>query len=167
MIYDVLIKPLYTPIDRYAELGVALIKGNSVKSDRAGFEEVDHTADVALRIWAPNFEALLCQAALGMTRLMYGSITSGQVVRKRFSLEAFDRESLLVEWLGELAYSAEINREVFYEFGFECVTDCRLIAAACGNRVDSLQTVIKAVTYHNLKIIKTDRGLEATVVFDV
>jgi SHS2 domain-containing protein len=91
----------------------------------------------------------------------------GPAVRKRFSLEAFDRESLLVEWLGELAYSAEVNREVFYAFDFECVTDHSLIVVACGNRVDSLQTVIKAVTYHNLKIVKTDYRLEATVVFDV
>ncbi len=152
---------------RHTELDAVLTKGNSEDPDRAGFEEVDHTADVAIRIWAPNFEGLLCQAALGATRLMCDLMRGGPAVRKRFSLEAFDRESLLVEWLGELAYSAEVNREVFYAFDFECVTDHRLIVVACGNRVDSLQTVIKAVTYHNLKIVKTDYRLEATVVFDV
>jgi len=30
-----------------------------------------------------------------------------------------------------------------------------------------LEKQIKAVTYHNLKIIKTAEGLEATIVFDV
>ena len=98
---------------------------------------------------------------------MYDSAPRGPVVRKRFTLEAFDRESLLVEWLSELTFTAEVNRNVFYEFDFECVTDRRLIAVAHGRRVDSLQTAIKAVTFHNLKIIKTDRRLEATVVFDV
>ena len=141
--------------------------GGTEHPDSAGFEEVDHTADVALRIWGPDFETLLRQAALGAARLMCESMPSGPTVQKRFTLEAFDRESLLVEWLGELAFSAEVNRNVFYEFDFECVTDHRLIAVAHGNRVDSLQTAIKAVTYHNLKIIKIDRRLEATVVFDV
>ena len=144
-----------------------LTKGDTEDPDSAGFLEVDHTADIALRIWGPDFEALLRQAALGMARLMCNSMPDGPEIRKRFSLEAFDRESLLVDWLGELAYSAEVNRDVFHEFDFECVTDCRLIAIAYGNRAESLQTVIKAVTYHNLKIIEKDRKLETTVVFDV
>jgi len=135
--------------------------------DSAGFEEVDHTADAALRIWGPDLEALLRQAALGMARLMCGSMPIGPPVRKQFTLEAFDRESLLVEWLGELAFSAEADRHLFFEFDLECTTDCRLIAVAYGRQFESLQTVVKAVTYHNLKIIETDRQLETTVVFDV
>jgi SHS2 domain-containing protein len=40
-------------------------------------------------------------------------------------------------------------------------------ATLFGGKVSKLQKHIKAVTYHNLKIIETDKGLEATVVFDV
>jgi len=36
-----------------------------------------------------------------------------------------------------------------------------------GGHVHQLQKHIKAVTYHNLEIVKTDKGLKATVVFDV
>ena len=150
-----------------AKLETVLTYDGTEHPESAGFEEVDHTADVALRIWGPDFEALLRQAALGAARLMCGSMPRGPTVRKRFALEAFDRESLLVEWLGELVFSAEVDRDLFYEFDFESVTDRRLIAVAYGKRVDSLQTVIKAVTYHNLKITKTDGRLEVTVVFDV
>ena len=152
---------------RHAKLDVVLTKNDTEDPDSAGFKEIDHTADVALHIWGPNFEALLRQAALGAAQLMCGSIPGSAKIQKRFIIEAFDRESLLVEWLGELAYSAEADRSVFCGFDFECVTDSRLIAVAYGQRVKSLQTAIKAVTYHNLKIIKTDRRLEATVVFDV
>ena len=139
-----------------------------VERSGAGFEEVDHTADVALHLWAPDFEALLVQAARGAVRIMFGRLPSDPFpIRKHLALEAFDRESLLVTWLGELAYSAEADSEIFLNFEFERLTDRRLIAVADGIRVPSLKTVIKAVTYHDLKIVETDRGLETTVVLDV
>ena len=125
----------------------------------AGFEEVDHTADVALRIWGPDLEALLRQAALGAARLMCDSMPGGPTVRKHFTIEAFDRESLLVEWLEELAYSAEINRDVFYEFDFEYVTDRRLIAVASGKHVDSLQTVILSHLFELGLLVVTETDL--------
>jgi SHS2 domain-containing protein len=134
----------------------------------AGFEEVDHTADVALRLWAPDYKSLLVQAALGTASILTGRIPSGPLpVGKHMALEAFDRESLLVTFLGELAYFAEVDREIFLKFEFECVTDRRLVVLAEGLRVPALKTVIKAVTYHDLEIVETGRGLRATIVLDV
>lgn len=145
--------------------GIANHAGSSTAS---GFEEIDHTADVAFRLWAPDYESLLVQAAWAAAQVMSGDIYRGPFqLQKQLVLEAFDRESLLVEWLSELTYFAEADREVFYEFEFERVSDRRLIAVAGGKRVKTLKTVIKAITYHNLKIVKTDRGLETTIVFDV
>ena len=140
----------------------------SPEGKAAGFEEIDHTADAALRLWAPDFETLLVQAARGVVWIMTGKMLSGPFpIQKHLVLEAFDRESLLVAWLSELAYSAEADRELFFSFEFNRVTDSRLIVDAEGIRVPALKTVIKAVTYHNLEIVETERGLEATVVLDV
>jgi SHS2 domain-containing protein len=137
-------------------------------SHGAGFEEIDHTADVALRLWGRDFKTLLVQAARGAASILSGRMLSGPFpIRKHFSLEAFDRESLLVTFLEELAYSAEADREIFIDFKFERVTDRRLNVLAEGVRVPALKTVIKAVTYHDLEIVETERGLEATVVLDV
>lgn len=143
-------------------------KGEMAPEAAAGFEEVDHTADVALRLWAPDFETLLVQAARGSALIMAGKLPFGPFpVRKHLALEAFDRESLLVAFLGELTYSAEADREIFSIFEFDRVTDRKLVAVAQGVRIPVLKTVIKAVTYHDLEIVETERGLEATVVFDV
>jgi SHS2 domain-containing protein len=144
------------------------LKETSPEGIGAGFEEIDHTADVALRLWAPDFETLLVQAARGAAWIMTGKMSPGPFqVRKHLALEAFDRESLLVAWLGELAYSAEVDRELFFRFEFDRVTDRRLMAVAEGNRVPALKTVIKAVTYHDLEIVETARGFETTIVIDV
>jgi SHS2 domain-containing protein len=43
----------------------------------------------------------------------------------------------------------------------------RLLAEVEGAPIESIAKEIKAVTYHNLAVRKTGRGLETTIVFDV
>ena len=133
------------------------------------FEEVEHTADWALRVRGRDLRQLLANAARGMSHLLVSDLEaiSGHVER-RFSLDALDAESLLVTWLSELAYWAEAELLVFHEFDLSQVTPEHLEAIAQGGHVSDLQKHIKAVTYHNLRITETEDGwLEATVVFDV
>src|SRR5262245_31383561 len=135
---------------------------------KAGFEEVEHTADWALRIQGRDLCELLGNAAWGMSHLLVAEPAEIPLeIEQQFDLEADDAESLLVNWLGELAYWAESERVVFGEFELRRVTPAHLEATARGGRVADLQKHIKAVTYHNLAIVATEAGLEATVVFDV
>jgi SHS2 domain-containing protein len=47
------------------------------------------------------------------------------------------------------------------------VSPTHLKATIRGTQVTQLEKHIKAVTYHNLQIVQTEKGLTATVVFDV
>ena len=133
-----------------------------------GFEEVEHTADNALRIYGNSMAELLRNAAHGMNSLMISDdSTISTEIQKNVEVEAVDAESILVEWLAELAYWAETHMLVFKRFEINTVTPALVRATLYGHKVSKLQKHIKAVTYHNLKIIETDKGLEATVVFDV
>jgi len=133
-----------------------------------GFEEVEHTADKALRIFGINLKELMISAARGMTQLMVGDLSKISTdIEKRIELQAVDAESLLVEWLSELAYWAETELLAFRKFKITDVTATRLQATALGGKLATLEKHIKAVTYHNLEIRKTAKGLEVTVVFDV
>ena len=137
-------------------------------SDEVAFEEIEHTADRALRIYGSNLGELLLNAVRGMNSLMGTELTPGSARQeKTVVLDALDAESLLVEWLSELAYWAETELLVFNEFDIECVSPTHLTTKIRGARVAHLEKHIKAVTYHNLEIVRTDRGLAATVVFDV
>jgi SHS2 domain-containing protein len=132
------------------------------------FEEVEHTADWALRVRGRDLRELLLNAARGMNRLMVSDPTAIPIeLEKHLELDAFDAESLLVEWLSELAYWAEAEMLLFCEFQINRLTSDHLQAVVRGGYVSGLQKSIKAVTYHNLKIIKTEQWLETTVVFDV
>jgi SHS2 domain-containing protein len=136
--------------------------------DWVAFEEIEHTADWALRVRGRDLKELLVNAARGMTRLLVGDENAISGDTERYvELDAFDAESLLVEWLSELAYWAETEGLVFREFHLSDVRPDHLKAVARGGRAQKLHKHIKAVTYHNLEIIQMDGGLETTVVFDV
>jgi SHS2 domain-containing protein len=82
-----------------------------------GFEEVEHTADRALRIFGTNLTELFLSAAAGLTHLMAVEVSEiSTEIEKSIELEAIDAESLLVEWLSELAYWAESEMLVFKKF---------------------------------------------------
>jgi SHS2 domain-containing protein len=133
-----------------------------------GFEEVEHTADQALRIFGASLAELLLSAAAGLTHLMAVDASAiSTEIEKSVELNAIDAESLLVEWLSELVYLAESELLVFKKFKILKATATHLQAKIFGGKTSMLQKHIKAVTYHNLKIIKTSEGLEATIVFDV
>ena len=133
-----------------------------------GYEIVDHTADWALRVYGSNLTNLLRSAALGMSSLLVADLASSPLeVSRDLTLEAFDAETLLVDWLSELAYLAEEAQLVFREFHLWNVTSQRMTARIRGGRAPELQKHIKAVTYHELSIEQTDSGLTATIVFDV
>lgn len=134
----------------------------------AGFEIVDHTADWSIRVWGRGLSDLLRQAALGMNALMIGEDTAVFLTLTRhLTLDAYDAETLLVDWLSELAYWAEMEQVVFPEFTLTAVSPIHLQATLHGGPVAELVKHIKAVTYHHLAITSTERGLETTIVFDV
>lgn len=144
----------------------------SVKSADAirgvAFKEIEHTADRALRIYGSDLQELLINAADGMNSLLVQDYNGFCLQEEQpVELDAIDSESLLVEWLSELAYWAETELLVFHKFDLHSVSPTHVKATVHGNRVAQLDNHIKAVTYHNLEIIQTDEGLTATVVFDV
>ncbi len=132
----------------------------------AGFEEIPHTADWALHVWAPDLPGLFVESAKGMYAMMGVHADAGLGEPRSFQSEAPDPESLLVAFLSELVFVAERERLVFNRFSV-AIEGNRLQAGMFARPLRSLSKAIKAVTYHNLKIRRTERGYEAEIVFDV
>jgi SHS2 domain-containing protein len=137
-------------------------------SAEGSFTTVEHTADWAITVLAPDLRQLFIVAANGMNSfLLEDPELLSLAVKKRFNLSGIDAESLLVEWLSELAFWAETERLIFKSFEIHKIDANYLEADVVGDIVPSIEKHIKAVTYHDLKIVATDSGLEATIVFDV
>lgn len=132
----------------------------------AGYREVEHTADWQLHVWAPDLPSLLVQAAYGMYALAGMQPGSGKRTRRSLRLPAQDGEGLLVRFLNELLYFYESKHLVFSQFDLSLLNG-ELVAKMTGAHCGSISKEIKAVTYHNLEIKKTEQGMEATIVFDV
>lgn len=132
----------------------------------AGFQEIPHTADWELYVWAADMNTLLEQAARGMYSLMAARLQSNPRQRRGFEIQYLDKESLLVSFLAELLLLSELENLGFDTFDLQIESE-RLIADLSGAPIESIAKEIKAVTYHNLAIRNTASGLEANIVFDV
>jgi SHS2 domain-containing protein len=135
-----------------------------------GFEEIEHTADWAIRVRAANLPELFARAARGMFSLL--TDLSGLTPEHSFDIElrAIDVETLLVDWLNELLYLAEQHDLVFAAFNIHELSiagEARLRATVAGNRPAELFKVIKAATFSSLSIRHNADELEAELVFDV
>jgi SHS2 domain-containing protein len=131
-----------------------------------GFAEIEHTADVALRVWGQDLQDLFVNAASGLTWLLSDPATVDPISSTSFDLDGYDTETLLVTWLGELLYLYERDGIVFTSFSLE-VTPTHLKGTARGGRSQEARQHIKAVTFSELDIQHTERGLETVLVFDV
>jgi SHS2 domain-containing protein len=130
------------------------------------FEEIPHTADWSIRVWADDILGLLVESARGMYWLAGTALADEPRVIKTFETEEPDSESFLVAFLSELVYYAEQENLGFDDFDIQ-INNGRLKAELGGAPLKSMDKAIKAVTWHNLNITKTARGLEVEIVFDV
>jgi SHS2 domain-containing protein len=131
------------------------------------YEQVEHTADLALRVHGHDMEQLFANSAYAMFCEL-ADLASVQPLKNRpVTVDGMDYESLLVNWLNELLYLHETQGEMYVAFDIHDLSAQRLRATVHGQPSDNTKTVIKAATFHNLEIHKTPAGYEVTIVFDV
>jgi len=132
----------------------------------AGYQELEHTADWELFVWAPDLPELLRQAARGMYALSDTRVEPGEPQARQICIEFSDRETLLVSFLAELLYFGEVEGLAFEQMVLNLDDNC-LDAELLGNRIQHLSKEIKAVTYHRMQVRETEHGLAVNIVFDV
>jgi riboflavin kinase/FMN adenylyltransferase len=136
------------------------------------FEELEHTADWAVRIAGATLPELYAHAGQTLFHLMGAPFDAPATVTHEVTVEANDLEVLLVRWLQELLFRMETADELYTQFTVAEVVPpaggmpARLRATVAGVPGRSDLAHVKAVTYHNLAVQQTDGGWEATVVFD-
>lgn len=132
------------------------------------FEEIPHTADWSFRAFGRDLRELFENAAFAIFALE-GAPLNAQTneIARPVEVSGIDYESLLVNWLTELLWLQESNRETYHHFEIETLTLTQLRAQVFGASISQLNKIIKAVTYHNLIIEQTTNGWEAVVVVDV
>ena len=135
------------------------------------YEEIPHTADIALRIYGKGLRELFINAAYGMFDIMADLEGLKNSVSAEISLKAPSKEELLVSWLDELLYNFYTKGIIFSAFDITSLTDESLIAKAHGRHLadnrNRLKREIKAATFHDIDIKRSPDGFSVDVVFDV
>lgn len=135
------------------------------------YEIIDHTADIGIRVKAPDYPTLVREAVRGMFEL----ITDLKKVRvdSRIELEikGWDETDLLINTLRELLYRFLVKGLAVKNISIYSVNVSSLSALIEGEVFNlekhGLRHEIKALTYAGGDIRRHDDGLEITVIFDV
>lgn len=133
------------------------------------FVEIEHTADLALRVWGADLPELFVHAAQGMFHLMRYPMSTGETrpVAYEIALSADDVEMLLVDWLDELLYLAQRDAARLERYEIVAWEGVALRAKVYGRAPWHPTRAIKAVTYADLAIRRVGEGYETIVTFDV
>ncbi|OGZ19005.1 MAG: hypothetical protein A2175_01610 [Candidatus Nealsonbacteria bacterium RBG_13_42_11] len=133
------------------------------------YEILEHKADLKIRIFGATKEELFKNALLGMTESMKPETKKPEEETKRqIKIESTDSAALLVDFLSEVLYLSQTNREAYSKVQFKKFSDNQIEGELFGQKVERFGEDIKAVTHHNLDIHqKKDKTWEATILFDV
>ena len=136
----------------------------------AGFEVLDHTADIGIKAHGSCLEEVFINAACGMFSLIAEVDRVSEVFYREIHVEASDQAELLVAWLNELLFVFDAEMLIVNRYEITSLEEKQLTARVYGDKVDparhSLKGEIKAATYHLLKLEK-DNGFSAQIIFDV
>lgn len=142
---------------------------------RNDFRFVDHvaTADAAFEAYGDDLPSLFAVAARALFSVIVDLNQIDPKISREVSLSSETEESLLFDWLAELVYLKDVNRELYREFEVRISTEggYALDARVKGEKIDPARhqthTDVKAVTYHQLKITQTDNQFKAFVILDL
>ncbi len=121
-------------------------------------------------VTAPTLEELFETSAIAFVELITSVDSLTCRVERQFHLREDEMDTLLVSWLQELLYILDTEGLIFGQFQVK-LHESSLEATAWGEPFDpnvhTMKTEIKAVTYHQLEVVKADHGWQAQVIFDI
>ncbi|VTS07702.1 archease [Tuwongella immobilis] len=136
------------------------------------YELFEHTADLGLRIIAPDLATLFSEAAVCLFSAVVEDLTT---IRESQSWELQiprdgGLDDLLFDWLRALLSHADVHRVLLGRFDVQ-VTDAGMHARIFGEPIDRdrhpLSHEVKAITYHGLTIEPRDGGWFAEIIVDI
>jgi SHS2 domain-containing protein len=145
--------------------------GGRWEADGRAARYADHTGEIEIELRGPTMKALFLQAGESLAELILGEereVGPGGGAAVTVTLEAVDAPSLLVAWLEELIYRADVDHAVFTRFSIDDLDDQHLTATLRDRAPLDRDNPIKAATYHGLRVDRdTDGSFTATVVLDI
>jgi SHS2 domain-containing protein len=135
------------------------------------YETFEHTADLGLRIRAATLDELFAEAGRGFFSLIVANLEAVRPVEEvSLGVVGGELDYLLFDWLNELLYIFESRRLVLVEFKVRA-SESSVQATARGEPFDPArhqsEHEVKAITYHELKVMRENGSWLAEVIVDI
>jgi SHS2 domain-containing protein len=138
---------------------------------RKTYEVFEHTADIGIHAFGTTLPELFVHAAQGMESLLVEPAQVRAATSREISVEGHDSVSLLIAWLNELVFLFDTEYLLFRDFTIATFSETHLTGQASGEVYDAkrheLSSAIKAVTWHEAAITRTNDVYQARIIFDL
>jgi len=139
------------------------------------FEFLEHTADTYIAAHGATIEEAFGNAALAMFETMTDTDKVNPQTQQTIEVEAEDEYALLYSWLEALLIKFELEGMLFSKFEVTKIKDnkdnFKLTATIWGEKFDPAKhpqkVAVKAVTYHQMEIIKEIEKVTLMFILDI
>jgi len=139
------------------------------------FEFLEHTADAYIAAYGKSLEEAFENAAYATFEVMTDLAKVEPEVEDSVEVEAHDEYALLYNWLEELLVRFEITGNLYSQFKISSIEETpgglKLKAKIWGELFDPerhpQKVGIKAVTYHQMEIVKKPRAVAVKFILDI
>ncbi len=135
------------------------------------YELIDHTADLGIHVFGSDPGDLFTNAALAMFDQIIDVKLSSGARKHRIRVTGADWADLMVNWLRELLYLWTVRELLIITVDISSISESKLSADVTTLEFDAalhpIKNEIKAVTYHQIKVVQSAPGWKAQVIFDI
>ena len=132
---------------------------------------VDHTADFGLQIFGSDAGDLFSNAAIALFDIIADPEGIQAEEQSTIRVSGVDWPDLMVNWLRELLFQWNAKQRLVKTVRISKISEKKLVAHLRCDRFAPnrhvIKTEIKAVTYHQIRVIQKAGQWEARVIFDV
>lgn len=138
------------------------------------YELIEHTADIGIKVKGKDLKELFKNTGIALFDIIAEQKSGVRhqvsgVKKIPVNQKADNVEELYINWLNELLSLSQVKGVVFKDFDIDKIDNKNVQAVAKAEPASNYRfnTEVKAATYHDLKVEKTDIGWQAQVIFDV
>ncbi|MDP8223281.1 MAG: archease [Candidatus Lernaella stagnicola] len=131
------------------------------------WRELPHTADLLLEITAASWPALITEAMHAFRKQLGDADRRRPAETRAVELVGLDREELLVRWLSSHLVWAELDGVLAMGVELSVASETKLTAMVTLHPAASLTGAVKAVTYHDLRVVESSAGWRVRILFDL
>lgn len=124
------------------------------------YEYFEATADIGLKAYGKNLNEAFKNASLAIFNIISNTSDIEALKEIEFEITSEDEVSLLYDYLEELLFYHETEFMLFSKFNVKIDENLHLKAKIKGETINwdkhERKTEIKAITFHKMKVSKTD-----------